>query len=376
MDWMVNYHIWKKSAFLVRDRCNNKQAPSNDNYKNGKFVVDEVRVANICNGKKYRGHRTKPTEMEFFLTNIISTAIKDIFDLVLFSDSDAVFNFNAVAAHEVIDRFYHIIQNAQRESAYKKVRDYNSLVISAENTCWIGQLDCGDVLPRYPILTRGKSNCPQFVNSGGYMGTPNTILQVIQYQLNLTEQDAVGKIKQSDQALLTTFYLNHHHYTPPAAQIAFRAARNESHIKDIPIVAILDRQASIFRSLYVGFFDVNNMTKTGPYTCGSHEGMESCGGVKGRSDPTIFEEMTGTSLVSVAYPPVPNVTAQKCLHPQKGVALNRESLNSEGGSAYLERYPFHIHGNGMTKKQLHHVQSGMFKKFYQELKNRKREAFQ
>eukprot|EP00529_Nitzschia_sp_RCC80_P032354 CAMPEP_0113499066 /NCGR_PEP_ID=MMETSP0014_2-20120614/31539_1 /TAXON_ID=2857 /ORGANISM="Nitzschia sp." /LENGTH=216 /DNA_ID=CAMNT_0000393195 /DNA_START=301 /DNA_END=948 /DNA_ORIENTATION=- /assembly_acc=CAM_ASM_000159 len=215
--------------------------------------------------------------MAKFLSNFSSSDdSENEVDLVLFSDSDAVFNFNAVSAMDVVERFDHIVENAQEESPGRKITVDNSVVITAESACWIGHKNCEEVLPRYPIVAPGKSNCPQFLNSGGYLGSASTLYEMIQYMLNLTQlENGIGRMS-SDQALMTTFYLNHHHYTPPPAQVAFRKATKESHIDDTTAVAILDRHASIFRSLTIGYFAVDNST-TGEETCGTQEGIKNCG---------------------------------------------------------------------------------------------------
>ena len=299
--------------------------------------------------EKVRKFRTKSIEMQKYLSSLSVMKNKDQLDLVLFSDSDAIFNFNAVTGMEVVNRFHHIVENAQSENPHKHISVDNSMVISAESSCWIGHHDCGKILPRYPVVTNGKSNCPQFVNSGGYMGTPHALLKAIDYMLSLTPADNAGGRMSSDQSLMTTFYLNHNHYKPTHAQAESRRSQ-KNHIEDTATVAILDRHASVFRSLYVGLFDTGNATK-GTATCGMGEGSRNCGFKRGYNEygalpshPAL--EKIGSSM-SIYFPAVANVNAARCL-----------GTMSKGGSGdYLEPYPFHIHGNGKAKELLIHIQA-------------------
>lgn len=203
----------------------------------------EVQVRNVCADMTMKDHVTKLSAMREFLLGISFGHAKR--DLFIFSDSDALVNPYAVSAEEVMLRYDSLTGGSD-----------DVLVVSAEPACYTGR-DCSeeDMQQAFPNST--ISVCPQFVNSGQYMGTAPTILKMLDATLRYyadPEYTFSAFNRGSDQGLLTWYY-----------------AQNRNEI-------VLDVQAYLFRSEVFGNVDLPkaNGTDGKKVSCGPGASL-SCG---------------------------------------------------------------------------------------------------
>ena len=163
----------------------------------------------------------------------------------MFTDSDTIFNPWAVRPREVIDRFH-------------LARKGGSILVSAEMACQEGA-KCDEALfdRFYPNVT--SSSCPQFLNSGQYIGDPVSLLNMLNSLL------AMEEVPPDDQLRLTYY---------------FATDRN---------ITTLDYNSSVFRNLNFGMI---TSTMKGPYSCGVDK-IRQCGefnpGYKGILNKTTMQ---------------------------------------------------------------------------------------
>lgn len=264
-----------------------KMAASGD----GTSAVD-VRVQNICDQVPWRGLGTKIEAITKFLEKLTESTsnstnngpedspILDVSNIVLFSDSDSFFNSWAVSAKHVLERF-------------DQARRGKQILISAEPTCWNGSPCNQNVMNQvYPNATR--SHCPQFVNSGQYMGYAEALLEMMKSE-DMTLWTTKNRI--NDQEQLSLWY-----------------SKNTA-------IAQLDTESLVFRNMMTGYIDSRRDSdgKPGLFTCGPGDAVRNC---------SLFREPywghVNSSSLYVEMVPVPNCTVSKT--------------------------PFSIHGSGPGKK--------------------------
>ena len=260
----------------------------------------QVEVRNACVGVEWKGNKSKPKAVAKFLneTFFATSEHYGIFgflsnkmnklkkidtnssnrqhNIVMFSDSDVFFNFGAVSAEEVIERFHQHRQN-------------KPIIFSAEPNCWKGSRCTRNLVAElYPDAIR--SHCPQFINTGGYMGYPKALLEMV------SSKELQKKKYKSDQYQTMKWY---------------RKNRDK---------ATLDTHSALVRSLFTGWVD-SSLTPQVPseYTCGPYDAVGRCG----HFDPPYTGSVHETAP-AVEMDPVPNCTSY--------------------------RYPFSIHGNGGETK--------------------------
>jgi hypothetical protein len=182
-------------------------------------------------------------------------------DYVLYTDADSLFNPYAVSPMDVVERFHRIVndeKNSNGNNSNSRMRligssddvhyNYedldNVIVTSAEPNCWIGHFCTdGEVQTFYGHLER--SDCPQFVNAGQYMGTLNGVINNLHGLLYDIRPDQVpGADPNDDQARMTWWYANR------------------------PGQVVLDKHASLFRSLVFGLVDKSGHQQRDKWKCG------------------------------------------------------------------------------------------------------------
>lgn len=244
-----------------------------------------VTVKNLCDGIQWKGFRTKFIHVTDFLNQTFGDDDErgketKSDNIVIFTDSDAFFNPWGVSAREAIENFH-------------KARNGKEILIGAESACWIGKVCTREkVESLYPNATR--SQCPQFLNSGMYMGFAKSLL-------NMMQSDVVSRWKLNregydDQLSLTRWYSYNKHN------------------------AELDTNASLFRNLNTGQVDArpHMVSDRLAYTCGGGDAAKNC---------TRFEQPYWGSV---------NKTTRKVeMVPLPGCTVSK--------------HPFVIHGNGDTK---------------------------
>ena len=274
----------------------------------------------------------------------------EVIDLVFFSDSDAILNSYAVTGKDIVNRYKRIIDDTVTEGieqniTSKTITEENAVVFTAEVSCWAGEYCKRNVVDRYPVLSDGKSNCPQFLNSGGYMGTPTSLYKTYNYVLNLTVEENVNRFINDDQGLMTTFYFNHHHYN---AGNYYR----KPYPKDVGLVAILDTYSTLFRSDLTGWINIHHPSVNRQrYSCGGGVGISNCSGYPNDAIPVSATGMllqqqneTSSSLTNINSLYFPQVPKEDGTSPE--ICKRRGYSSTE----YLEPYPFQFHGNGGPKR--------------------------
>jgi len=209
---------------------------------------------------------TKIVSMEAFVKDILVASSESDLDeqIVLFSDSDSFFNSFAVDLEMVLRRF-------------DEARNGCPLLVSAEPNCYINKAcDETDLKYLYPGATRA-SNCPQFVNSGQYMGSLTAMEHMLRGLMNMKNEDQPEEVHKNDQYRMAVF-------------------RAEN-----PRLICLDKESSIFRSMSFGFVD---RSKKGCKTCGT-DAIASCGEF---SFP--FEGKLNMTTGIVELPPIPGCSGE------------------------------------------------------------------
>lgn len=261
---------WKFTANHFKDMTDRSSQPI------------RVEATNICQGQEWKGFLTKYKRMTQFLTDLITQSGKDTSNIVMFTDSDSIFNAWAVTAEQLLERFH-------------RARQGRNILVSAEPSCWVGRLCTkGDMAALYPDSLR--SSCPQFLNSGQYMGDAKSMLTMLNEIMTMKKKHVVGP-PPDDQARFATWQ-----------------ARNQDK-------AMLDTQASIFRSMVFG--SVSSTMKPQKRVWGKHH---SCG-------------MDAINKCGVFEPPYSGSVNPSSLHIQMDPVPECET----------EVNPFSIHGNGADK---------------------------
>mmetsp|Transcript_15841 Transcript_15841/g.29892 ORF Transcript_15841/g.29892 Transcript_15841/m.29892 type:complete len:377 (-) Transcript_15841:119-1249(-) len=249
-------------------------AASNDH--NGTSSSINLVVDNICNGLAWQGFKTKVKTMTEYLDHIVasksnSTRTSDKqnpqADIVMFTDSDSFFNPWAVTVSQVLDRF-HIARKGK------------PILISAEPNCWNGSPCNQNVINEvYPNAVR--SSCPQFVNSGQYMGYAESLLTMMK-----SEEMSLWRTKTriDDQQQLSLWYAKH------------------------TDMAQLDVDSLVFRNLITGYVDSRFEINTDEsvrsiLTCGSGDAIRNCSYFK-----KPYWGWVNSSSLEIELVPFPNCT--------------------------------------------------------------------
>jgi len=235
-----------------------------------------VSVQNICVNVTWVGFKTKFVKMREFLETLNPHPELDSPEqtLVIFTDADVIFNPFAVSAPEIINRFH-------------QARHNKPILIGAESNCWVGSY-CSESVVRELYPESRRSDCPQFVNSGAYMGFADSMLQMF-HSPELNVMTSGRRI--NDQHQLAIWY-----------------AKNRDK-------AQLDIQSTIFRNLVTGLVDSNPLSKPSIMTCGL-DGIRNCSEFK-----PPYMGYFNESNSHLELPPFPTCSQ-------------------------LERRPFAIHGAG------------------------------
>ena len=205
----------------------------------------KVEARNVCQGKEWTKNRSFLLKFDStvdFLNSLSSNnsssddAQHDHHyqhenDIVIFTDADTVFNSKYLTPEDILSRFYAL---------------ESKVVIAGEPSCWIGRVCTSfDIRTLYPWIS-SRSSCPQFVNSGQYVGYLTNIRQMLDEILhNMTDSEVVGPSPLDDQARMTLWYSRDQ-------QRRFSTGQQRS---------VLDTNASLFRSMLFGIVDSNNVVK-------------------------------------------------------------------------------------------------------------------
>lgn len=234
--------------------------------------VVTVRAKNICEHLSFKSYSMKLRQTKAFLDTLVDTeyynengtqqeqrGVGGPSDIVMFTDSDTLFNVWAVDAVDVLNRFH-------------RARQGKKIVFSGEPCCWIGR-DCNahDLATLYPNATR--SGCVQFLNSGQYAGDAVSMQNMLGSALSTNSVDVPGPSSEDDQARLTYW---------------FRHNQN---------AGVLDYESSLFRSLMVGAVDPStrdSLINCGDGPCGLFNQWYS-GSVNADSLHIVMEPVPGCS---------------------------------------------------------------------------------
>jgi hypothetical protein len=212
------YLLWKRSADQWRD----------SNIRNQKYA-ELIRINNICKGKKWHGFMTKPLLMQEYLQQHMTEEDRRM-ALIMFTDSDSVFNSFAFTYPEVLQTYDEAVQGS------------GDVLVSVEPNCWVGgKCTAEEVQWLYPNATR--SSCPQFINSGEYMGPANSVLKVTNEWVNIVAPRH-GDNDQTNLAVLHRFH---------------------------PEWFTLERQAKLFHAALTGMVDAST---NGKLNCGVSKANE------------------------------------------------------------------------------------------------------
>jgi len=228
---------WHKSAY--RFRATDKQHAHN------------IKIVNVCEGISWDGYMTKIQVLQDLAEKIIQTSRakgdknrnknrKGETNILMFTDSDTYFNAYAVDFNTVIKR-------------YDTARKGRPILVSAEPCCYIGQTcDNNDLLELYPAATT-RSSCPQFLNSGQYMGSAEAILFMLKRLFHM-KKHMNDIANDNDQYRMALF------------------------LAENPELIALDTRASLFRSMMFGLIDGNKQVPAGVEgrTCGMGA-VKACG---------------------------------------------------------------------------------------------------
>ena len=220
-----------------------------ENDYDGRGGGVEVHVKNVCEGREWKGFMAKLEAVRDLASSLVMNENPNESVYVMFTDSDTVFNPWAVRPREVIDRFH-------------RARNGRSLLVSAEMACWVGHF-CGrkEFDRFYPDAT--SSSCPQFLNSGQYMGDPVSLLNMLNTLLAMK----ASEVPPDDQLRLIYYFKD----------------RN---------MTTLDYGSLVFRNLNFGMITPTVKVWWGGYSCGVDK-IKQCGqfnpGYKGILDKTTLQ---------------------------------------------------------------------------------------
>lgn len=226
---------WTTSARRFKTNKHNQLLPD------GRIVVQ-----NICAG--WGGRKWTNTMKTRRWLNFVSSPPPDGAvdnSIVIFTDSDALFNPYAFGASDVL-------------RAYDEARNGRPVLVSGDPVCWIGKRCDGADLDRlYPSTTLMGSFCPQFINAGQVMGTAAALRTMLMWMLKFIEtREPQGERVGSDQWVLAEFHAEHREYVN------------------------IDHASSVFRNTAVGKLDPNmykHPNENGK-TCGRHPSkIRKCG---------------------------------------------------------------------------------------------------
>jgi phage anti-repressor protein len=213
--------------------------------------VRDVEVRNICHGKPWDSLMTKYRYMIQFLGNV-ETIGKDERkvmddDIVIFTDSDVLYNVWGVGVSEVMER-------------YDAARSGRPILIGAEPNCWVGGFcDAQIMLSLYPNEAPTRSSCPRFINSGMYMGPAKSLRTMLDQMSNedviVDMCRALGIKEENDQGRMIIWY-----------RVFGQQQQQQEEQQQL---AMIDTRAMLFRNTFFGFVDAS---KLGSYCwgkCGS-----------------------------------------------------------------------------------------------------------
>ena len=170
----------------------------------------------------------------------------------MFADADSIFNSFAWTLEELLQ-------------SYDRARSGRPILVSSEPNCWIGHHCFAKDLDTYYPNASKQSPCPQFLNSGQYMGRVTELRQMLHWVLFSCRY-------LDDQRALTEYH------------------------KDHPDVVALDVSSTVFRSLMLGFVNPES-SRVGEETCGT-EKIRSCG----RFETPVSGSLDNTSGIIVMDP--------------------------------------------------------------------------
>jgi len=265
------FRIWYQSAkkFQKNHRQNQRLYQHQEDISTLPSFIqrNQIRIVNACSGSNsWSGFMLKIEKTQSLLMDILNKhpLEKRHEHLVVFTDSDSFFNSFAVSYRTLLERF-------------DRARSKSLILASAEPACSIGfECDPQDVKNLYQDATT-KSNCPQFLNSGQYMGSAQAILYMLKWLMQMKHEHKNDRANTNDQYRMALFH-----------------ARNPGFIH-------LDTGAQVFRAMTYGVID---SSQPGKLTCGI-DGVQACGEFK---DPRLGK--WNNSSKSIEMENVPGCTAE------------------------------------------------------------------
>ena len=305
-----------------------------------------VHIENVCENKKWESFYTKFSSMYEFMTktfhDVVVTNNNDADDgqqeqhLVMFGDSDSIFNSYGVTPNDLVNRYYAITSGttggdggggaSQQNDQQGQLR--HKVVIAGEPACYVGFFCNMNMLhspKHYGDADTGfarSTSCGAYVNSGQYMGPPDLLYDMLSTMrlYNNSNGDYIGK-PNDDQGMMTQWYFDN----------------KKSK-------AVLDRKASIFRPLTLGWLSHLPEHKRRPrdrgFVCGA--GTNGTGAewkTCGLYDPPLWDITNYTTTHA-------STNADDPSRP-----IIRINPNVPGCDD-IEEIPVAIHGNGPWEPKL------------------------
>ena len=304
--WILTCQTALQSKFLT-----DKWIPSVNIFAElNQHVQGGIKVQNICEKVRWKGFMTKPkTTIDFIQNTILKSKNENQNNrsnkttagrnqqppeqpeeehIIMFTDADVYFNPYAMDLTELFDRYDH-------------ARQGKNILVSAEPACWIGRYCTKADLKRFYPNAPKRSSCPQFINSGQYMGRAQDLIYLLHSQIEMDNDPSINLPSQkSDQARLTIFNTIH------------------------PELLSMDLNATIFRNAVFGFID-GNKTQKAKFTCGTEgiHGIHGCGKFSPPRNGATLNETT------------------KVMHFDHGITE----------CSHVHTVPFSIHFPGATRSQ-------------------------